>query len=1474
MKNNIIKLGMATFVVLFSIYCSGSGNVDLSKAKKLTPEKVDFIDPDNTPSDQNVQQVSLFSLKPGESISYKALGAIDPVGTSLINDYDGDGITNENETVTNIWIADYPRISISIAPPVTMKVRVEKEDKTQTSEITNEISSQDFEDNKTKGSESYHQNQVNVETKKVGETRKKRADSGSTSSETTGTSTNTSTASGTVAAEASGKFFTIAAKVSASGTKSSSSTNTNTSKNNFNKAFADEFGSTKDVYEDVKGKNNIDKDAKSQKSDSSAKNARKYRSELRTKKSQSFLIKPNAGYVRAALYIKNNSVNLPVKISNVLCSLMFETPEGTYIPVQSFRLRNDDFSLFSVNVYGDEEFGPYVVELDNLNTVEIENAILKGYNPKIFIVDYEMTHIPDSNYKSVLLNFSGDNLKVIEENSKGRTAAIRLFGPGLRDFYRMSAFDIQGLTDQCSLAAATNFVAGVSLRKILERLGCNSINVQFKNYLFNFGEYFPELEQKLVVIPTIETLGSIDTKIPCTEETITSGASSLVVCRVAAYDTWTDSQKANFGLWTVMSDGKHYDHSNYLTDLNGDPIYYNGAEKIVVLKGIDGTIWAGDHVDLVYLSQPDQAALLGAYGKNPLETGEGVNFNTRWSKALVGDKPYYPNVFSTLLGKASPGEEIEVNIKLNSTYHLDPSFGDADTAETGKTKYNNFSYNFDKADRLDTINKFKVLEAFNFEISFGLGGDKENWYNVTERKVSGTDLQPCDGQTSIVDSITWNFLAQEFTVCFKVPDGLDGVNSGDLVDIYLRPTLNNASRESIWPMPFDKVNKYVTSLRESISLTSGGQATIKVNDGIGNIADVQIGDKFTSNSITGLELTVDALPVIATTPEVGFDITVTSNQTVALDVNIAVSVDAPLTESQVSVNIDNGFFADWNANLPAGNGLLLDSAFDTANCGDVSTYSGIVSPNCFGYDSDFLYGNYVGVGSFVNDWTDANKLVSSVSDLSGGSFTSVLAQTSNYDWMLSSANGILQLQPTTGDQGFFANDFLISTNSSGNQTDPQVFIENGKALVVWSTDIGNDNNIRGQVIDLVTGSKIGGEILVSTGNTFGIGQRLPQVFIENDKAFVIWRSIDVRGQMIDMVTGSKLGGEILVSTGNLTQPDIPQVFVENGKALVIWQSFDNGVDFDIHSQVIDMASGSKLGSELLVSTNNAFHQVEPQVFIENGRALVVWQSFNIGVDSDIHGQVIDMVSGSKLGSELLVSTTNTGRQTIPQVFGENGKALVVWLSSDSGNDYDIRGQVIDTATGSKVGSEIFVSIDKIDTQATPGVVIENGKALVVWHSSTVNSGLNIIGQVIDVTTGSKLGSLLLVSTNNANGQLRPQVFVENGKAMVVWMSSDSGVDFDIRGQLVDMVSSSKLGGELSISSSNTDNQTDPQLFIENGKVFIVWLSYTGFDSDIRGRIYLFEKNVLVPTAIDYGVNNFFLAPLIERDYTVTTRIKY
>ena len=87
-----IKVVAVVILATVSAFC-GRGDVDLSKATKLQVEVVDY-DPANPPTPPNH---GLFEGGVGSSMKLSSFGVVDPVGTSLNLDFDGDGLPNLTE---------------------------------------------------------------------------------------------------------------------------------------------------------------------------------------------------------------------------------------------------------------------------------------------------------------------------------------------------------------------------------------------------------------------------------------------------------------------------------------------------------------------------------------------------------------------------------------------------------------------------------------------------------------------------------------------------------------------------------------------------------------------------------------------------------------------------------------------------------------------------------------------------------------------------------------------------------------------------------------------------------------------------------------------------------------------------------------------------------------------------------------------------------------------------------------------------------------------------------------------------------------------------------------------------------------------------------------------------------------------------------------------------------------------------------
>ncbi|EMO46997.1 hypothetical protein, partial [Leptospira santarosai] len=77
--------------------------------------------------------------------------------------------------------------------------------------------------------------------------------------------------------------------------------------------------------------------------------------------------------------------------------------------------------------------------------------------------------------------------------------------------------------------------------------------------------------------------------------------------------------------------------------------------------------------------------------------------------------------------------------------------------------------------------------------------------------------------------------------------------------------------------------------------------------------------------------------------------------------------------------------------------------------------------------------------------------------------------------------------------------------------------------------------------------------------------------------------------------------------------------------------------------------------------------------------------------------------------------------------------------------------------------------------------------------------------------------------------------------------------------------------EFQISTTNEGSQFNPSPVTNgSGLAFVAWLSQDKTQQRIRGA----KVDLANPGALKYGLNNFFVSPLIERDYTVRAKIKY
>ncbi|XDD49560.1 LIC12048 family lipoprotein [Leptospira sp. WS92.C1] len=1384
----------------------------------------------------------LFRAPLGKPIPSAALsGAIDPVGTTIVNDFDGDGILNANETTSNVWVSDYPVIETVIAPPVTMKIRILKNSNQQSDELVSEINSDDFESTKNEGSEKIHQAELNLRTVQFQDSFSNTASEGGSTGSTIG---------GGLTASGYGVNYSRSLSNSWEASNSTSSTTTK--------------------WADKPFKNNIDSDSLNRKSTNANNKARKYRSDKSQKINSSSVVDANAGYVRAALYIKNLSVNMPVKLSNILCSLMFENADGDLIPIQSFRLRNDDYSLFEIEVYGGSEFGPYIIELSDLNTVEIEKAIALGYNPKIYIVDYKMTHVADSNYRSALSNFSGDNLKIVEENAKSRTSLIKIYGPNIRELFRVTAFDVPANEESCTTKTVSTFSPGVMLKKALNRIACSGLEITYKDYVFDLSEIAPKLAESKAYVKSIQSVAGVSTYIPCDQQTFTgSDGISRTACVQKPLSEWTLEDKQRAGVWMIFSKGKYFNSTEYFKDGSNvrffDPQNLN---KAPMLKGIESMIWAGDNYDIVYISLKDLLIKEETFGTNPLETGKEYSMNTAWDLTSMGEHPYYPDTNSLFLGNVGFGEKIELKIKLNRTKYLNPDFG-IPTISGVSQFFDNFNYNL-----ITTTDRYEIDEVPDFEVSLGFGGTRTDWLHVVR------DLSSIDEYKPQSCGQTLDFLTQTFTLCIMLPTRHDTVSTAlGLVKLYIRPALNSGYRRTVWPLSYTDARKVRAKL---IAPLVSGATSVTVGSSSGQPeVDDQIYILGNTNSYRVTQVS-----------------NIAANGTYTITVDTPILYDAPkttevyvkgaLTEPDIRITLDNNFLTDWNtqnnSNLTSQQWTspinLPLSTTSSINCTAQPFHPG----GCLGFHPDYNAINWMGgynLGvALWNSWTD------------GGNFETFLS------------GGLTQIVSNTGRTMKLESaktDFTMSTNTGATAiSDPFVAQHGDISFILYKRDL----DLFGRYYQISTGLPLSAQFKVNTAAATGY------VAMEayNGKLGIAWESSngnDIYVTFLDMVTQSSIGAELRVASTTHDYSNTGRsldIAVGLNGAMVFWNQFaittqpgdPSGCGLwglfacptkffstsTVFGRAYRLDTGAAIGAQTTVYQNQRLHlgdalpldTVVSAKGVGNQAAVSYWLR-NLGAPAaqdvppeptglNIQAVSYDLSTGTRIGNvQSLVSASNVTLPVSFTVTGESSRGMVFWKFPD--NTTTARGW--NTATGNLLGSSNF-NIDKCDD-----FKVKSLDTLAIFNYS--KSGI-VYSRVIDLIGGNMLYSNALqlnTSTTPSTTRRAGQTYISGNRAISLWEHKEGSGKSTIRGRIFTIAPFALKGGsEFIISTTNQGDQTGPDVYVTGSKALTIWKAADTNQPWIRG----FRLDLDNPGAITYGLNNFFVAPLVERDFTVKAKIQY
>ncbi|MES0492170.1 MAG: hypothetical protein ABUK01_19435, partial [Leptospirales bacterium] len=570
-------------------------------------------------------------------------------------------------------------------------------------------------------------------------------------------------------------------------------------------------------------------------------------------------------------------------------------------------------------------------------------------------------------------------------------------------------------------------------------------------------------------------------------------------------------------------------------------------------------------------------------------------------------------------------------------------------------------------------------------------------------------------------------------------------------------------------------------------------------------------------------------------------------------INEKVFIEGDLTETNIVINQDTNFITDWNADaahtssglyIPDDANYLYTASPTGCNYGLDSLF--LLSPGCQGYIIEPLIANWVGSSTFANDWNDSSG------------YDTYLSKSLNPYIQNGTGSSInLETQPNLH---ITLND--AHKNATGT---PISFVHGDKTIVVWDSFEGVDKDIRGRIIDTATGYPLTDEFIV---NEVTAGDQIsPQVFAFGTNAIVTWKTgSELRARRLDLSQNPPVVvGEVEFSASAGNMESFRTVIADGDTVFAMWRPSTKTIKGRLIS-ISGSVTGTGYDAPVTLNSNaNASLQSSTAVMKDGVIAITYHRNM-----------------------------TNWGKKPFAMAFNVN--------------PYGVRW-------GPK---EVYPS--HTWDQTSPVVGIYNNQVVVAWRSYNGDNG-NALISYLNINTGARSGSTSLATRTNST-QHSLKFYYGDDYVLWTWLSyynvtnwrrvgriynrntNTWSAEFNLPNTTTSSSFSFKTNGDLALFSwrNTANNQWYGQVYKFNnatpvpvdGTLFSIYnqsntactrsgnsgLEHMFFCSDFDGvstynvsgqKIFVDTKT---PIGLQYGMNNFFKAPLIERNYTIKARLRY
>ncbi len=437
-----------------------------------------------------------------------------------------------------------------------------------------------------------------------------------------------------------------------------------------------------------------------------------------------------------------------------------------------------------------------------------------------------------------------------------------------------------------------------------------------------------------------------------------------------------------------------------------------------------------------------------------------------------------------------------------------------------------------------------------------------------------------------------------------------------------------------------------------------------------------------------------------------------------------------------------------------------------------------------------------GAEFLINTTTSGNQMDANVAALSNGGFI-VTWESADQD-----GNGYgIYGQIHAADGTTVGNEFLVNTQTIDNQFDPStVGLSGGGFVVTWKTAgalDGDGQAVYGQLY-ASDGTTVGNEFLVNT-ETSG-NQMTPNVAALSGGGFVVaWESNGQDGDghgiygQIYAADGTTVGAEFAINTTTSDNQSDPNVAaLSNGGFVVTWESnLQDGGGYGIYGQHY-ASDGTAAGDEFLINTTTVGNQERPStVGLSSGGFVAAWDA--AGQDGDgtgIYAQVFDLNTVST-GSVAIAGTATedeilTASNTLAD---EDGLGTVSYQWQRDGSDITAATASTYTLTQDDVGAEITVTAAYTDDAGTVESVSSAGTAAVVNVNDDPTGSVTISGTAAE-------DQILTASNTLAD---------EDGLGTISYQWKRDGSDITAATASTYTLTQDDVGAEITVTAAYTDD---------------------------------------------------------------------